>query len=576
MSNKLWKSLLVNPALLSATLTVSATIGITGIANAADAPKAQAKTETSTLIADNAQPTSSVSSLDQVSTYSSETVSSDSAGQVTSVSQLSDVRPTDWAFQALQSLVERYGCIAGYPDRTFRGNRAMTRYEFAAGVNACLDRVNELIAAATTDLVKKEDLATLQKLQEEFSAELATLRGRVDSLEARTTTLEKQQFSTTTKLQGEAIFGIAGALGGDKAVPNGVVAGSRGRVDENTVFSDRVRLSLRTSFTGKDTLLTRLQARNVPNFQGATGTNMARLSYEGSQPTGTPADNSLRLDKLYYRLPIGAGSLTIDAVGGEFYNNIPNFNPLLASDGQGAISRFGRFNPIYRQGGSGNGSGSGATLNFPLSQAFTVSLGYLADESSDPGAGRGLFNGSNAALAQLAFKPSKNIDLGFTYVHSYDRGNNVGTSSSTGSALANAPFGAGIATTADHFGLEGSIRVTPNFVLSGWGGLTKAHSQVGPNADADILNWAVSLAFPDLGKKGNLAGIIVGMPPKVTNNDIAGNEDRNSSLHLEGLYRFQFSDKVSITPGIIVIFNPEHNNDNDTVYVGTIRTTFTF
>lgn len=66
--------------------------------------------------------------------------------QVTSVSQLSDVQPTDWAFQALQSLVERYGCIAGYPNGSFQGNRAMTRYEFAAGLNACLNRVNELIA----------------------------------------------------------------------------------------------------------------------------------------------------------------------------------------------------------------------------------------------------------------------------------------------------------------------------------------------------------------------------------------------------------------------------------------------
>ncbi len=36
------------------------------------------------------------------------------------------------------------------------GSRAMTRYEFVAGLNACLDRVNELIATATTDLVKKE------------------------------------------------------------------------------------------------------------------------------------------------------------------------------------------------------------------------------------------------------------------------------------------------------------------------------------------------------------------------------------------------------------------------------------
>ncbi|OUL17398.1 hypothetical protein BV378_38485, partial [Nostoc sp. RF31YmG] len=58
--------------------------------------------------------------------------------QVTSVSQFSDVQPTDWAFQALQSLVERYGCIAGYPNGTYRGNRALTRYEFAAGLNACL------------------------------------------------------------------------------------------------------------------------------------------------------------------------------------------------------------------------------------------------------------------------------------------------------------------------------------------------------------------------------------------------------------------------------------------------------
>ena len=95
--------------------------------------------------------------------------SSDAMLQVTSVSQLSDVQPTDWAFQALQSLVERYGCIAGYPDGTYRGNSALTRYEFAAGVNACLDRVNELIATGTANLVTREDLATIRRLQEEFA-----------------------------------------------------------------------------------------------------------------------------------------------------------------------------------------------------------------------------------------------------------------------------------------------------------------------------------------------------------------------------------------------------------------------
>ncbi len=69
-----------------------------------------------------------------VSQYSSE--------QVTSVTQFSDVQPTDWAYQALSQLVERYGCVAGYPNGTFRGGSAMTRYEAAALLNACLDRVN--------------------------------------------------------------------------------------------------------------------------------------------------------------------------------------------------------------------------------------------------------------------------------------------------------------------------------------------------------------------------------------------------------------------------------------------------
>nr|WP_223300816.1 iron uptake porin [Oscillatoria nigro-viridis] len=128
--------------------------------------------------------------LEQINEYSTEGSSSeDAVGQVTSVSQLSDVRPTDWAFQALQSLVERYGCIAGYPDGTFRGNRAMTRYEFAAGLNACLDKVSELIQGGSRNLATREDLASVQRLQEEFAAELATLRGRVDVLEARASEL---------------------------------------------------------------------------------------------------------------------------------------------------------------------------------------------------------------------------------------------------------------------------------------------------------------------------------------------------------------------------------------------------
>ncbi|MBM5809108.1 MAG: porin, partial [Cyanobacteria bacterium M_surface_9_m1_291] len=117
--------------------------------------------------------------LDGVNKYAAEE-------QVTSISQFSDVKPTDWAYQALSNLIERYGCVAGYPGGTYKGGRAMTRFEAAALLNACLDRVSEV-----TD--------ELKKLMAEFEKELAVLKGRVDGLEAKVGVLEAQQFSTTTK-----------------------------------------------------------------------------------------------------------------------------------------------------------------------------------------------------------------------------------------------------------------------------------------------------------------------------------------------------------------------------------------
>ena len=119
-------------------------------------------------------------------------------GQVTSVSQFSDVQPTDWAYQALSNLVTKYGCVAGYPNGTFKGKQAMTRYEAAALLNACLDRVTEM-----TEQVKR--------LLKEFEKELAVLKAKVDGLEAKTAELAATQFSTTTKLKGQSVFWLGTA-----------------------------------------------------------------------------------------------------------------------------------------------------------------------------------------------------------------------------------------------------------------------------------------------------------------------------------------------------------------------------
>ena len=547
MSKLIWNTLKLSPLLLTATLFV--------------ATRTQAAEP---LPLEETQPTS----VSQLSDKAPETLA-----QVTSVSQLSDVQPTDWAFQALQSLVERYGCIAGYPDGTYRGNRALTRYEFAAGLNACLDRVNELIATASADMVTKEDLATLQRLQEEFSAELATLRGRVDALEARTAELEANQFSTTTKLSGEVIVAVSDVFGGNEFAASGSGEPIGDDNNVNTVLADRVRLTFNTSFTGSDELRTRIQARNVEPFgTGLTGTNMTRLGFDGSN------DNDVDIDDLWYKFALGdILDIKVDFANGEFNDNVYVFNPLLESSGRGAISRFGRFNPIYRAG-----EGAGLTVNVNPKGVISASASYLARNASDPTNSFGLFNGDYAALGQIAFRPNDNIAIGATYVHTYDNSttsditetNSIGVTGSTGSVFANNPF-AGSATSTNQYALQANVKLG-SFTIGGWGGYTVALNEDSPSQTADIWNWAATLALQDVGKEGSVLGLIFGQPPRSARNDFGGRRDQDTSYHAELLYRFPLTDNIDVTPGVIAIFNPEHNDNNDTVYVGTLRTTFRF
>jgi hypothetical protein len=290
----------------------------------------------------------------------------------------------------------------------------------------------------------------------------------------------------------------------------------------------------------------------------------------------------VRIGKLFYRFPLTPNlRFTVDATRGRFNGNVSDhFNRFFANPYRGAISNFGRFNPIYIQGAGG----AGVTAVYDFSDSLSLSAGYLARNPNDPNEKKGLFNGSFAALAQLAFEPMETLSLGATYVRAYYPGGEAFVSGGTGSRLANAPFGQ-TATSADHFGLQANWRVTPKVTLAGWAGLTLAEAEadgvgfggvdVFEGDDATLFNWAVTLAFPDLGKEGSLAGFIVGQQPKVTDND-SGPEDGDTSLHLEAQYRYPLTNQISINPGLIVILNPEHNDDNDTIYVGTIRTIFEF
>ncbi|MFE1745465.1 iron uptake porin [Coleofasciculus sp. H7-2] len=521
--------------------------------------------------------------LEQINRYSQE--GNNSQSQVTNVSQLSDVEPTDWAYEALRSLVERYGCIAGYPDGTYRGNRAMSRYEFAAGLNACLLQIEKLIAASTADFVTKEDLSTLQRLIDEFGAELATLRTRVDNLEGRTTFLENHQFSTTTKLVGEAIFAVTDEFSD--------------REDTNTIFGDRVRLDFQTSFTGRDTLHTRLAAGNTTPFR-------PEGSFEGAQTfdLNPGGNNDIFLDWLAYEFPFGSSKVYLAAAGGIHADYVPVLNPYFydGDGGTAALSLFAQQSPIYRIGG---GAGIGIRLGVgraPILGPTSLTVGYLADNANNPAEKLGLFGGDYSALAQLNFTVSDRLGLAATYVHGYhNRGDGifdlggsprtVGNSPITGTRGANDPTlatGTGArfplvlardtAMITNSYGLEAALRLSDRFSLSGFVGKTDI-SAVKNSTRGDVWYYGLGVAFPDLGKRGNILGIFAGVEPYLAGLEVQGEPvgiKNDLSYHLEGFYKYQLTDNISITPGIIWITAPNQNDDNDDAVIGTLRTTFSF
>jgi len=483
---------------------------------------------------------------------------------LTTVEELTDVSPGHWAYSALQNLVETYGCIEGYPDGTFRGDRFVSRYEFAALLDTCLSVVSSLAAAGQ---VSEADLATLQRLQAEYGQELAVLTSRIEALEVETATLQANTFSTTTRLRGEVVFSLEQLAGGDQA------NGSGEDLPEALVFGSRARLNFDTSFTGRDLLKVRLDALDPNRFTApVTGTNMTRLAFDRAN------NNSFDIGKLFYRFPVSDRfSLQIDAGRGAYQANVSStFNPGLASPITGVVSRFGRFNPLYYQGALG----TGITGVYDIAPNLTLSAGYLSrlPGANNPNEG-GLFGSGYTALAQLDYRPTDTLGLGLVYARSYYPAGAIAVSAGTGSRLANAPFGGNVATSANHFGLQSSLKLG-SANLSGWAGLSSATAEsdgalVNRGDAATVLNWAVTLGLPNLGGQGNLGGLVVGNPPRVLSND-GGAEEDDSTWHLEAFYRYRVNSNISLIPGFFVLINPENNSANDTIWVGSFRTVFEF
>ncbi|MEG3882000.1 iron uptake porin, partial [Microcoleus sp. herbarium7] len=564
----------------------------------------------------NSPQSQNVAEASKVAEIGSETGTADDlsiqedAAQVTSVSQLSDVRPTDWAFQALQSLVERYGCIAGYPDGTFRGNRAMTRYEFAAGLNACLDRITQQISGSTGNFVKREDLLALQRLQEEFAAELATLRGRVDALEARTAELEANQFSTTTKLNGFAWFNLTGAFAGDKvrveatngkAAPLDRVPGRDPvtnrpivqRVDDDPeiTFSQLIWLTLTTSFTGKDELITQLAVGNgnspANQYTSAGFFNTFGTPFLDQTAGGNP--NEVVLRELSYRFPLSNSLQVVVGPRINFYRYFDNnkFNFFV----DGASSFNSNNSPLL----SATRRGAGALALWDIGRALKLRLGYLGESTeflptsvfnSASNPSQGLFGGTNTTTAELTFSPSDRANLRFLYSRSNIQqiGGLIGSPNSKPlNGVADDGFGGPLGNaTANTYSFNFDWSVTRRFGLFGRYGYAETNIFPKTNRpDGTIKNQSYQLGFalPDLFKKGALLTVSYLVPFDFTGGRrflVSGGGNGGTQYEIEATYYLPLTDNISIVPAFYAIGNANNFDNNPTIFVGNLRTQFSF
>lgn len=362
-----------------------------------------------------------------------------------------------------------------------------------------------------------------------------------------------------------------------------------------TVFQERVTLNLATSFTGKDLLLTSFWSGNVPLDFGfdIAGTEVQGINISSAEGTlssqfGANTDGDVKMIFMSYQFPVGDRLRFYVSSGFDiFHSYAPTLNPYLddLDLGRGAVSAFGQRNPIYATGG-----GTGIGLNYQITDGLLLSGGYQGSGLDAPDPSKGLFNGDYTALGQLTWDVNEEFSLAGVYAHGYASGSfgfNYNGFNIMGTAQANTLAGQVFAPTTppgfeetpvvgNGYGAQFSWQPSSQFALSGW--FMAAYPRLIGKGDGEILSYALTFAFPDLGKEGNLLGLVVGTEPYLTS--FQGGDPQSFRvdlpLHIEAFYRYQINDNISITPGFIWLTAPNQNARNDDDVIATIRTTFQF
>lgn len=476
---------------------------------------------------------------------------------INNVEKLSDVYPEDWAYQALKSLVERHGIITGYPDGTFRGNQVISRYEFAAALQAVFSVIDSL----NLDLSKRE-VGQIERLQEIFALELAILKGKVDGVQARVQELEATNFSTTTKLTGQVLFAVNAGTGDTKLDP---IGNRVMKQKPQATFLRRLQLDLNTSFQGNDLLKIRLE-ESSNSINNNTGGFLEPNFGSTLDFASRPLTENLEISKLSYSfspqanllVTFGSGILATDYLDNNKYasNSFQDFST------QAFTYNYLLFPIDDISAGAALEWNIGAS-DFSLKSVYVAAAGNENEPKGDnitsiPGvfpAGnflydnfvgdRGLFGDTYQGTLELAYKPNENFALRLQY---------------SGGEIYQRAF-AGL-------GINAEINLSEKFALFGRYGYGDYSDTVVGNINPNY--WMFGLAAAELFIEGDYTGVAVGQPFIVT--ELGDSTQTN----IEFFYNFPVNEFIRLTPLVQIITNPGNQSDNDTIFAGTLRLVFSF
>ena len=438
-----------------------------------------------------------------------------------------NVQPGDWAHQSIKDLVKSRGCDINVDDKV------LTRFEAASIVNSCLGDVAEVSNIERT-------------LIDEFSSELALLRGRIDGIEARMNEFEAGSFSDTTTLDGKAVFLLGGVDGNDDTY------GDTEAVGAAYVY----QMNLNTSFTGDDNLYVRLKTG---------GGNFAKTNF-GNKP-GTyhnetsASDNVIRVDKIWYTFPIG------DKVTATFGPLIENYYMLAATPSV--------YKPkvlkAFRFGGHGIAFGAstsvGAGLKYVGDNGFASSItanskkgstttGLFTEDDLNKVNLMGAYTGDNYHVSATYTTQHNGWTGGYPY-YSVVKNSNKDT---TGWALRGwwRPEEQGTAVPSVSVGYD---TVSFSGVTSGF---------------KEGEGYSIGLNWTDMFQADDTIGIAFGQPIKGSNHTTSGTKSIDPFLW-EAYYSFKPNDSIEITPGIFGGSDLKNTTvTNDNIFGFVVATTFKF